>query len=112
MSQLVPLTSQPNQTINTVLSINGQNRALQLGFRFNEMAGYWIMVVSDSNTQSILIDSLPLVTGLFPAANLLGQYAYLGIGAATLVNAGNVAMDYPGSNNLGTDFVLIWGDNV
>jgi len=112
MAQIVPLTSDPNQIINTTLSIDGANKNVQLGLKYNEMAGYWVLSITDPSTQELLLDSLPLITGEYPAGNLLGQYAYLGLGAATLVNAGNVDMDYPDDTNLGTDFQLIWGDTI
>ena len=112
MNQIIPLTSTPNQTVNVTVSVNGQNSPLQIGLRFNEYAGYWVMSITNRNTQTMLIDSLPLISGDYPAGNLLGQYDYLGIGSAAIINAGNAPMDYPDSTNLGTDFLLVWGDTV
>ena len=68
------------------------------------------MAVADVNG-NVLIASVPLITGLYPAANLLAQYQYLQIGSAYLLNTSNAAIDYPGVNNL-SQFSLLWGDNV
>ena len=108
--QIVPLTNSPNQEFQITLSIDGEDLTLGLSLRYNELAGYWIMAVDDQFSNRLL-DSVPLITGAWPAANILGQYAYLAIGSAFVINASNTtAMDYPDSTNLGTDFVLLWGD--
>ncbi len=65
------------------------------------------MSISDQN-DNLLIDSLPLI----PSINLLEQYSYLKIGSAVLVNAGNISEDLPTSDNLGTEFILSWGDTI
>jgi hypothetical protein len=74
------------------------------------MAGYWQMQISDVNN-NVLIASAPLITGWWPAANILGQYQYMQIGSAYLLNTGNAPTDYPNSGNLNL-FSLLWGDNV
>ena len=106
MIQIVPLDSTPNQSFNITLAVDGRNLPLTLGFSFNETAGYWVMKITDPTTSTVLLDSIPLLSG----GNILGQYAYLGIGAATLVNATGIEMDSPGIDNLGSDFFLLWGD--
>lgn len=108
--QVIPLTTDPNQTFQTTVSVDNQNITLSLTIRYNEMAGYWVMTITDPTTNIILLDSIPLITGSYPAANVLGQYAYLGIGSAYVVKAGAVNMDYPDDTNLGTDFLLVWSD--
>lgn len=110
--QQIPLTTQPNQTFEIPLDVNGTTIRLQLTFRYNEMANYWVMtVVGDGG--SILVDNVPLVTGTWPAANILDAYQYLDIGSAYVINASNASVnDYPNASSLGTDFVLIWSDNA
>jgi hypothetical protein len=73
------------------------------------MAGYWLMTIFDSSG-NLLIGSIPLITGIYPSANLLAQQVYLAIGSAYILNLGNRSADYPGINNLGSDFVLLWDD--
>lgn len=109
-AHVVPLTSAENQSLTVQLTVNGSSLTLNLFVAYSAMAGYWWMQVSDVNN-NILIGSVPLVTGLYPGANLLAQYRYLQIGAAYLLNTGNDAQDYPGPGTLG-DFSLVWADNT
>jgi hypothetical protein len=89
--------------------VDGQPLTLNLTLRWSYMAGYWVMSISDAN-QNLLLDGIPLITGWYPAANLLAQHRYLKIGSAYILNAGNVEADYPGINNLGDQFQLLWDD--
>lgn len=108
-AQIVPLTSEPNQTFTAQLSIDGQAVKLQLGVRFNQMAAYWVLSVADA-AGNPLLDSVPMLTGSYPAANILAPYAYLKIGSAYIINASGTTQDAPAGTNLGTDFVLVWDD--
>jgi len=69
------------------------------------------MRIFDVTTNEITIDNIPLLTGDYPAGNLLKQYQYLQLGSIYIINASGVAMDHPDDTNLGTDFVLVWGDS-
>jgi hypothetical protein len=111
MTQLIPLTSAPNQSLVVSLNINGVAVDLYFFLHYNEIAGYWVMTIS-SASGAVILDSIPLVTGNAPAGNLLGQFEYLGIGGATVVNAGQVILDYPDNADLGTDFLMLWYDNT
>jgi hypothetical protein len=91
------------------LSIDASIVRLHLRVRYLEVAGYWIMTIRDQQS-ALLIDSLPLVTGYYPAANLLQQYAYLAIGSAYLLNVSGTDEDSPDSTNLGSSFLLVWDD--
>ncbi len=108
--QVLPVDASPNQTFTSTLSIGGVNKRLSFGLSYNETGGYWVMRISDPASGAVLLDSLPLLPGEDPAANLLGQYAYLGIGSLYLVNQSNTPADRPDDKNLGTAFVLVWGD--
>ena len=108
--QIVPLVAAPNQSLSTTVSVDGKSITLRLDINYNEVAGYWVMRVNDT-LGNVLIDSVPLLTGEYPAANLLAQSAYLGIGSAYVLNVSNTSkMDYPDNTNLGTDFQLLWSD--
>lgn len=107
---LVPLDNSPNQSFQTTLFIDGRNITLGLDLRYNDMAGYWTMRITDPVTGEIILDSVPLVTGEYPASNVLGQYAYLGIGSAYVIAKGGSSLDFPDDEGLGNYFVLIWGD--
>ncbi len=134
--QVVPLTNSPNQSFTAQLQVDGAPLSLNLEINYNEMAGYWVMSISDVNN-NLLIDSIPLITGSYPAANLLEQQKYLAIGSWYIINVSNLisetgsetgygqgaygagpyggqlgqgGVDYPNSTNLGTDFQLWVGD--
>lgn len=137
MLQQVPVTNAQNQTLRAALNVDGAAIILYLAIRYDKMAGYWVMGISDVNN-ALLIDSIPLITGAYPAANILGQQAYLKIGSAYIVNVSNKnessvtaglgygeggygeggygggigfgGIDYPDDTNLGTDFQLWWDD--
>lgn len=111
MAQIVPLTSAPNQQVSIAPSVNGASVPLQLKIRRNIMAALWIMSVLDK-AGNLLVDSVPLIPGVYPAANVLMPYQYLNIGSAYVVNASGIAQEYPSSSNLGTDYVLVWDDQA
>jgi hypothetical protein len=108
--QLIPLDTSPNQNFKVTLAVDGNSLTLQLTIRFNSMAGYWVMTIQDASG-NLLLDSIPMLTGEFPAANILGQFGYLRIGSAYIISNG-AAIDYPDATTLGTDFLLIWGDTA
>jgi hypothetical protein len=110
-AQIVPLTSAPNQQLSVSLSINGGTVPLQLYVYFNEMAGFWLMDISDQ-FGSLILGSVPFTTGFYPAANILAPFQSLGIGSAFIINASGVANDYPSGTQLGSDFVLLWDDST
>lgn len=130
--QVIPLTNSPNQTFTAQLEIDGAPLSLNLGIRYNEVAGYWVLSISDLSN-NLLVDSVPMLTGNYPGANILEQHRYLNIGAWYVINASNLVVksgsetgygegpfggglyggqlgqggiDYPNSSNLGTDFQL------
>jgi len=111
MPQIIPLTPSPNQSFAVQLQVDGAPLTLNLVLRWSEMAGYWVMTIFDS-AQNLLLDSIPLITGWYPGANILAQYAYLAIGSAFILNEGNSLSDYPGRNDLGTSFALLWDDTA
>ncbi len=110
---IIPLTSDPNQSLRVTIPVDGRNLTLRLTINYNEAAGYWTMSIMDDLTDKVLVTSIPLYSGKYPAANLLEQYSYLRIGSAWLVKVNqDTKSDYPNDMNLGTDFLLMWGDTV
>lgn len=108
--QIVPLTPN-NQTLNCQLAIDGTNKTLTLTITYNPPAGYWFMAISDSNGNKLL-DSVPLLVSDYPAADILGQYTYLGIGSAAIVPASSLPSSVLDDTNLGTEFFLVWTDTI
>jgi hypothetical protein len=131
--QLVPLTNLPNQSFTANLTVDGKSLSVEVSVRYAEMCGYWVMSISDTYG-NLLIDSVPMITGGYPAANLLAQQRYLQIGSWYIINVSNTIPtnianpygtggfgfgpypgdpgigDFPDDSNLGTDFQLWVGD--
>ena len=59
---------------------------------------------------NLINDSVPLLPGIKPDPNILSQLAYLAIGSCYVINASNTAEEYPTQDNLGNDFIVVWGD--
>lgn len=109
-NQIIPLTTDPNQTFQITLTVDGKNITLTFNLSYNEEAGNWIMGIKDADG-NMLLDSVPLVSGKYPAANILAHHSYLGIGSAYIINTASSPADHPDATNLGSDFVLVWGDS-
>jgi hypothetical protein len=97
-----------NQKTSVSVEVDGEQLSLDLFLRYNRMAGYWVADISRVDTQELLIASMPLLVGY----NLLEQYTYHKIGWCAIVNIGSNSPDSLSSENLGTDFLWIWDDNV
>lgn len=110
--KIIPLTTNPNQSFSCTLPVDGKNLTLSFTFRYNHIMKYWFMSVSNHKTKVLILDSIPLVTGEFPAANLLEQYEYLGIGSAAIIPTSSIANSFPDDINLGSEYVLVWGDTL
>ncbi len=108
----IPLTSDPNQSFRCTIPVNDNNMTFVFDIRYNSIAEYWVMTITDDLTGEILIDSLPLIAGEYPTINILSGYEHLRIGSAYIVksNPDNLSV-CPNDLNLGTDFILVWGDN-
>jgi hypothetical protein len=110
MAQIVPVTSAPNQQIRAALTVNGQSLILNLSLYWNGQGNFWAMDIADRAGNPV-VDSVPLLSGAWPAGNILAPYNYLGIGSAYVINQNGAATDSPDSTNLGTGFLLLWDDN-
>jgi len=105
---ILPLTSNPNQKFTSTIPIDGSKIKFNFFLRYNTEANYWVLDIFDSSNINLLA-SINLVCGL----NLLEQYSYLRIGSAYLVKVDtSLAEDSPTEYNIGSDFILFWGDTV
>lgn len=111
MWNIVPLDTMPNRKIHVTVKTQGNvNKQLVLHLRYNTEGEFWRMDISDTQ-DNMIISGVPLVTGEYPAANILKQFNYLGIGSAVVLRVtDDEDKDIPDMSNLGTDFVLAWGD--
>jgi len=107
---IVPIASGSNQMETCTLPVDGKNVTLTFSFTWNAQGAYWYMSIADTNG-NLLLDAIPVITGQYPAANILHQYQYLGIGSAYLVPASTGLPDNPTFTDLGSDFLLVWSDS-
>ena len=70
----------------------------------------WMMDVSDQYGKP-LVSSVPLITGVWPAANVLAPWDYLRIGSAFIINQTGGASDIPDDTNLGSAYQMLWDSN-
>lgn len=94
----IPLTAQAQRfgiTLGTVDYI--------LTTWWNAAANCWMLSLHDANDNAI-IDSIPLITG----ADLLEQFAYLGLGGQLIIQTDGDANAVPTYANLGTQGHLYW----
>lgn len=97
-----------NQLFKISVEVDETVITLEIFLRYNTMAGYWVISITDANTGELLLDSVPLL----PGVNLLEQYGYLKIGSCGIINMSNLSMDALDDTNLGQDFVWDWDDTV
>lgn len=110
MWQYIPLQPIPDQEFSVNVTVDGKNIPLLLHLRFNTEGEFWHMDIMDGRSGAMLISNQPLVTGAYPAADRLAQFRYMGLGSVLILkNTKETAADIPGLDDLGTDFLLIWG---
>lgn len=110
---IIPVNSSPNHSMRVVIPVDGKNLTLNLTFRYNSVGAFWAMTIANKNNV-VVLDSIPLLTGQYPAADILSPHRRLRLGSACIVSTGrpNITMDSPDSSNLGTTYCLGWGDTV
>jgi Domain of unknown function (DUF6983) len=109
MSQLLSLTNSPNQSLLLDLTVDGAPLTLYATIYYSEMAGYWLIDLYSEPDVPLLL-STPLITGVWPAANMLGQFGYLTIGSLFVLNVTGAQDDYPDDTELGNRFAVLWSD--
>ena len=109
--RLIPLSSEPAQSFVATIPVDGQNKRLSVSLRYNGMGEYWWMTVTDPESGRTLLDSVPLLPGIYPAANLLRQYSTLGLGGMFIIPLSDDLPETPTGGNL-EGYCLVWGDSV
>lgn len=107
----IPLDATPDQEISVTVSVGENNIPLTLRLRYNTEGEFWRMDVTDK-AGKMLLSNVPMLVGENQAADILRQFAYLGIGSAIILPLTDArSSDSPDFINLSTDFVLVWGDD-
>ncbi|WPS86460.1 hypothetical protein SMD22_18380 [Brevibacillus halotolerans] len=108
---ILPIVPERNQYFTCTLPIGTENITLDFSLTYNTPGKYWFMSITDHETGKLLVDALPLLSGEYPAANLLESHGYLKIGSAVVVSANGDDLT-PTFNSLGKDHLIIWSDTV
>lgn len=110
----IPLTNLPNQNFTVTTEIDYDNRTFICELVFFDKLDYWALSVIDYVTKEYYLTNIPLVRAADNMyANLFYPYYYLHIGSIYILKlTEDVTEDAPTKNSLGTDFILIWGDNI
>lgn len=108
----IPLTNSPNQTFSTSIPVNGENRYFVIELNYIYSCGYWSMTLTDSTTEQILVSNIPLLFSEFDFIDIFRQLGYKEIGEVYIVPVKGVKGSMPNYENLGQDYVMLWGDNT
>lgn len=95
----IPLTAEPQRF---AIQLAGTVYQMTLQWRNNAQGG-WVLDIADA-TGTPIVSGIALVTG----TDLLGQYAYLGLGGSLYVVNSSGGDDAPTFADLGTDTHLVF----
>ena len=108
---IVPIDNTPNHSFTCLIPVDNANRTFYLKLMYNNVADYWEMDVGDADTGESLICGMPLLSGEYPAANLLEPWTALSIGSAVIVPIGTAtSSSNPNLESLGASYALVWSD--
>ena len=108
---VLPVNSSQNQTFEASLPIDDKNRRFKFFFSWNPIGQYWQFNLYDQNKDGIqVLNNMPIFSIDYPYNNIILIYEYKEIGSLYLVNIGNASGDRPSISNLGTDWIMVWGD--
>ena len=107
----IPLTNSPNQTFNCIVPVNGENHNLRFTLWYNYKAKYWLMSIFEITENKEMFENLPLLVSKGRFENILCQLGYMDLGMAGVVPLID-SLENPDNTNLGTAYILLWGDAV
>lgn len=109
----IPLTNSPNQTFTCTIPVNGENKTFTFNLNYNYIAKYWLMSLSDTQTEQFIVANIPLLSSTYNFANILRQFDYKMIGNAYIapISSKDAAASMPDNKTISTSYVLLWGDN-
>lgn len=107
----IPLTNSPNQTFGVTVPVNGGNVDFTIVLNYNETAEYWSMTLSLSESGTVVFSQIPLLTSFSGFSNIALQFKYKRLGSIYVCPVNETKESRPNGENLGTSYVLLWGDN-
>ena len=107
----IPLTNSPNQKFTCTVPVNGENKNFKFELWYNYQAEYWLFSLYDISTESYIFSNLPLLSSNYKFYDILYQLDYMKIGACIMLPLIVDKKSAADDKNLGTSYVMIWGDN-
>lgn len=107
----IPLTNAPNQTFNCTIPVNGNNKEFRFDLWYNYEAEYWLLTLSDVKTEQVILSNIPLLCSNSFYYDIFYQLGYLKIGICSILPIVEDIKSMPDNTNLGTSYLMIWGDN-
>ena len=78
---------------------------------YNYKAEYWLFSLYDIATESYIFTNFPLLSSNNKFYDILCQLDYMKIGICVMLPLIDDKKSAADENNLGTSYVMIWGDN-
>ena len=107
----IPLTNSPNQKFTCTIPVNGENKNFKFELWYNYQAEYWLFSLYDTSTESYIFSNLPLLSSNYKFYDILYQLDYMKIGVCIMLPLIVDKKSAADDKNLGTSYVMIWGDN-
>ena len=107
----IPLTNSPNQKFTCTVPVNGENKNFKFELWYNYQAEYWLFSLYDISTESYIFSNLPLLSSNYKFYDILYQLDYMKIGVCIILPLIVDKKSAADDKNLGTSYVMIWGDN-
>ena len=107
----IPLTNSPNQKFTSTIPVNGENKSFRFELWYNYQAQYWLFSLYDIATESYIFTNFPLLSSNNKFYDILCQLDYMKIGICVMLPLIDDKKSAADENNLGTSYVMIWGDN-
>lgn len=107
----IPLSTSPRQSFKVNIPVDGENKYFEFNLLYNKQGNYWMLTIRDGKTRDVIISNINVLPTFGPVnSNILYAYKYLRIGSAYVVPMIKQGITMPDDKNLGTDYVLVWGD--
>lgn len=108
----IPLTNSPNQSFSSTIPVGNENIEFEFYLSYNDVAGYWMLTLTKSETQEILFSELPLLCSFIYYNNMVTQLSYKNFGSIYItVIQDKEKASMPDDQNIGSSYIMLWGDN-
>ena len=109
---VIPITNAPNQRFQCTVPVNDENINFIFELWYNYEAEYWLLTLTNKDTNEILFSNLPLLaTKNVVFDNIMCQMEYKNAGICLVFPTSDDAKSMPNDKELGSLYKVVWGDN-